>query len=218
MNLVETWVAAFLTLCIFSFLYKDNPFYRFAEHLFVGASAGYLLAVEIRNVVLPNVLQPLLLTRPMTGFNVPGWIWSHMTELIPLTLGLLMLARAFSWTAGWSRWAMAFYVGIYSGIAIPGYVQGFIIAQLADAAKPFGHGWAMLDSILVLVGFLAVTAYFFFSAPHTGAHGVAARVGVFFLMIAFGASFGYTVMARVSLLIARVQFLLRDWLHLLPMS
>jgi hypothetical protein len=43
-------------------------------------------------------------------------------------------------------------------------------------------------------------------------------VGVWFLMIAFGASFGYTVMARVSLLIARVQFLLRDWLHVLPMS
>ena len=31
-------------------------------------------------------------------------------------------------------------------------------------------------------------------------------------MIAFGASFGYTVMARVSLLIGRIQFLLHDWL------
>jgi hypothetical protein len=111
---------------------------------------------------------------------------------------------------------MAFYVGIYSGIAIPGYMQGFIIAQLADAAKPFAPGWGAVGSALVLAGFLAVLAYFFFSAPHTGAHGVAARVGIFFLMIAFGASFGYTVMARVSLLIARVQFLLGDWLHLLP--
>jgi hypothetical protein len=203
---VETWVAAFLTLCFFSFLYKDNPFYRFAEHLFVGASAGYLLAVEIQNVLLPNVFVPLLHNQ------------HHMIELIPLTLGLLMLSRAFDRTAGWSRWAMAFYVGIYSGIAIPGYVQGFIIAQLADAAKPFAHGWAMIGSVLVLVGFLTVLAYFFFSAPHAGAHGIVARIGVFFLMIAFGASFGYTVMARVSLLISRVQFLLRDWLHLLPMS
>ena len=33
-------------------------------------------------------------------------------------------------------------------------------------------------------------------------------------MISFGASFGYTVMARVSLLLGRFQFLLGDWLHL----
>jgi hypothetical protein len=203
---LETWVAAFLTLCIFSFLYKDNPFYRFAEHLFVGASAGYLVAVEYQNVLRPNVFTPLLHNQ------------HHMIELAPLALGLLMLARAFDKTAGWSRWAMAFYVGIYSGIAIPGYMQGFIMAQLADAAKPFAPGWGMVGSILVLAGFLAVLAYFFFSAPHAGVHGIVARIGVFFLMIAFGASFGYTVMARVSLLIARVQFLLGDWLHLLPTS
>jgi hypothetical protein len=30
-------------------------------------------------------------------------------------------------------------------------------------------------------------------------------------MIAFGAAFGYTVMARVSLLIGRMMFLLYDW-------
>ena len=59
-------------------------------------------------------------------------------------------------------------------------------------------------------------SYFFFSARHRGIHGAAARVGIWFLMIAFGASFGYTVMARVSLLISRVQLLHRDWLRLLP--
>lgn len=202
---IGTWVAAFLTLCVFSFLYRDNPFYKLAEHLFVGASAGYLLAVQYQNVLIPNVFQPL--------------VHDHrMLVLIPLLLGLLMLARAFDRTSAWSRWAVAFYVGIYSGIAIPGYMQGSIMAQLADAAKPFAHGWGAVNSALVLVGLLAVLAYFFFSAPHRGAHGFAARVGIWFLMVAFGASFGYTVMARVSLLIARVQFLLGDWLHLLPPS
>ena len=33
-------------------------------------------------------------------------------------------------------------------------------------------------------------------------------------MISFGASFGYTIMARLSLLIGRVTFLFRDWLGL----
>ena len=38
---LEMWVGALLTLMILSFLYRDNPFYRFAESLFVGVSAAY---------------------------------------------------------------------------------------------------------------------------------------------------------------------------------
>lgn len=198
----ETWVAAILTLCIFSFLYRDNPFYKFAEHLFVGASAGYLLAVQYQNVIVPNVIGKV----------------SHgnLLPLIPLFLGVILLGRLWDRTSGLARWSIAFYVGIYSGIAVPAYMQAQIFAQLADAVKPWGTGWEMVNSALILLGFLSVLAYFFFSAPHTGPHGTFARIGIWFLMIAFGASFGYTVMARVSLLIARVQFLLRDWLHVIP--
>jgi len=43
---IGVWIAAGLTLCVFSFLYKDNPFYKFAEHLFVGVSAGYYIALN----------------------------------------------------------------------------------------------------------------------------------------------------------------------------
>ena len=208
MSGIETWVAAFLTLCVFSFLYRDNPFYRFAEHLFVGASAGYLVAVQYQSVIVPNVWMPLA-----TGHRTPQ---SIVLALIPGILGLLMVARAWERFARPARWAIAFYVGVYSGIAVPGYMQGQIFAQLSDAVKPFAPGWGAVNSALVLIGLLTVLAYFFFSAPHTGIHGAAARIGIWFLMIAFGASFGYTVMARVSLLISRVQFLLRDWLHLIP--
>ena len=208
MSLVETWIAAFLTLCVFSFLYRDNPFYRFAEHLFVGAAAGYLLAVQYQNVILPNVWMPLT-----SGTRTP---LSITLAVIPAILGLLMLARLWDRMAGPARWAIAFYVGVYSGIAVPGYLQAQIFAQLSDAVKPFEPGWGAINSALILLGLLTVLAYFFFSAPHRGVHGLGARVGIWFLMIAFGASFGYTVMARVSLLISRVQFLLRDWLHLIP--
>jgi hypothetical protein len=53
--------------------------------------------------------------------------------------------------------------------------------------------------------------FFFFSKEHKGAPEVL-RVSIYFLMVSFGASYGYTVMARVSLLIGRVMFLLDDWL------
>jgi hypothetical protein len=41
---------------------------------------------------------------------------------------------------------------------------------------------------------------------------MASRVGVIFLMIGFGAGYGYTVMSRVSLLIGRFLYLIEDWL------
>lgn len=199
---VQNWIAAFLTLCVFSFLYRDNPFYKLAEHLFVGASAGYLLAVQYQNVIKPNVIGELK--------------QGHLLPLVPLGLGIILLGRLWPRTSGIARWSLAFYVGIYSGIAIPSYLQAQIFAQLADQVKPFAPGWGAVNSALILIGFLTVLSYFFFSSPHRGIHGMSARVGIWFLMVAFGASFGYTVMARVSLLIARMQFLLRDWLHLLP--
>ena len=198
----EVWVAAILTLCVFTFLWRDNPLYRFAEHLFVGVSAGYLLAVQYQNVLKPNVIQKV-------GHG-------DLLPLVPAVLGLLILGRMWQRTTAISHWALAFYVGIYSGIAVPSYLQAQIFAQLADAVKPFEPGWGAINSALVLLGFACVIAYFYFSAPHNRVHRFASRTGIWFLMVAFGASFGYTVMARVSLLIARVQFLLRDWLHLLP--
>jgi len=38
-------------------------------------------------------------------------------------------------------------------------------------------------------------------------------VGIWILMIGFGATFGYTVMARISLFINRLQFLKQNWIR-----
>jgi hypothetical protein len=53
------WIAALLTLFIFSFLYKDNPLYKFAEHLFVGVSAGYIVVQQFWQVLFPNLIEPM---------------------------------------------------------------------------------------------------------------------------------------------------------------
>jgi hypothetical protein len=67
---------------------------------------------------------------------------------------------------------------------------------------------ASLNTLLILVGVVSVLFYFFFSIEHTGSARRLARVGIYFLMISFGAAFGYTVMARMSLLIGRFDELL----------
>ncbi|MEC8931715.1 MAG: hypothetical protein VYB08_09860, partial [Candidatus Latescibacterota bacterium] len=69
--------------------------------------------------------------------------------------------------------------------------------------------------LLILIGVVSVLVYFFFSVEHRGVVGGISKVGIWFLMISFGASFGYTIMARLSLLIGRIRFLLGDWLHVM---
>ena len=50
-----SWIVVFLTLCIFSYLFDDNPFYKAAEHLYIGLSAGYALVMAFWTGVRPNL-------------------------------------------------------------------------------------------------------------------------------------------------------------------
>ena len=72
-----------------------------------------------------------------------------------------------------------------------------------------------IGSLIIVIGVVTGLIYFFFSKEHKGLFGKSAKVGVWFLMITFGAHFGYTVMSRMSLLIGRMDFLLNDWLRLI---
>jgi len=72
------------------------------------------------------------------------------------------------------------------------------------------------QEIVVFIGVMSTLVYFFFSIEHKGAVGVVSKIGVYFIMIAFGASFGYTVMGRLSLLIGRISYLFQDWIPLIP--
>src|SRR5262249_50030971 len=68
----------------------------------------------------------------------------------------------------------------------------------------------LLYNPILIVGVICCLIYFFFSSEHRGATGAAATAGVWFLMISFGASYGSTVMTRVSLFLERASFLLVD--------
>jgi hypothetical protein len=201
---VGIWLGTFLTLCIFSFLYRDNPFYKLAEHIFVGISAGYWATLEWHNVFLPN------LWRPLTQEG-------RLLLLVPFVFGILLFTR-FVRKASWlSRWPMALIIGIYAGITIVGYGSGDLILQIHANLLPLwtDHWLTSVNNILLTVGVITGLIYFFFSKEHKGALGAGAKIGTWFLMISFGASFGYTVMSRMSLLIGRIYFLLGTWLHLL---
>ena len=213
-KLIGVWIAAFLTLCIYSFLYRDNPFYRFAEHLFVGISVGYGIVLSIHQGLIPFAWAPFW--QAITQWH-PGW---GLTKLIPIAIGLLFFARLIPSYAWLIRYPIAILMGIGAGLAIPNVMQADIFRQVHGTLTPFSQihagtlsGPEIFGAILMLIGVISTLTYFFFSVEHRGVVGGVSKVGILFLMIGFGSAFGNTVMGRVSRLIQRVEFLLQDWLH-----
>jgi len=215
-EVVGVWIGAILTLGIFSFLYKDNPFYKFSEALFVGVSAGYWFVVTFWQYFLPKLIDNLALA--YTVLAVEGRIDYHWVYILGGGLGILMLLRLFP-SVGWlSRWSLAFIVGTTAGLQFTRYLESNGIIQVKGTILPLIVGGDLnttIGNIVIVVGTFCGLIYFFFSKEHRGAFGGAARIGVWFLMITFGALFGYTVMSRMSLLIGRMDYLFSNWLHLI---
>lgn len=289
MELIGVWIGIALTLGLYSFLYKDNPVFKFCEHVFVGVGTGYMLIYLAIEVVWPKLLLPLLHlfqwdVVPRLG-RVLGKTWNAPSTpledgetwwlIVPTFFSLFMLVRFVPKLVWLSRWSFAFIVGYTAGNSIYASAQGQLFPQAQATLEPLWNpdgAWGMsLNAVIVLAGVLSVLIYFFFSIEHKGGtpglarsryyllgvggltalaaiwvskshpepewdrargamiiasllsiligfvvcrekHGgiyAISRLGIFFLMIAFGAAFGYTVMARESLLIGRVMELER---------
>ena len=82
-EVISAWIAVFLTLSIFSYLYDDNPFYKAAEHLFIGISAGYGVVIAFWQQVRPNLFGRLW---PKLEENSESILFSIEIESIPISL------------------------------------------------------------------------------------------------------------------------------------
>ena len=188
------WMAAGLTIFLFSFLYRDNPFFKAAEHLYLGAGMGWWFQVYLFNIWKPKVWEPLL----SGDFFV----------LIPAVLGLSLVTQFIPRISWISRYGFTFMMGYGAGLAIPATLSTDFMSQIAGAIQPFTALATMtpmmiFNSLVVAGGTICVLFYFFFSVEHKGAVKKISNIGIYFLMIYFGAAFGNTVMARFSLLYGR---------------
>jgi len=136
----------------------------------------------------------------------------HFSYLIPFALGIMMLLsliQRFSWFA---RWGIAYTVGMAAGLRAYGYLNSNVLAQIKGTIIPVVNTdipfFSLLDvshfnNFIILLGTITGLLYFFFSKEHKGNFGKLTHIGIYFLMISFGASFGFAVMGRISLLIGR---------------
>ena len=232
-DIFGAWGAVFFTLAIFSFLYKDNPFYKIAEHAYIGISAGYWLSIGFWTIIQPNLLGRLWPSKEYSeesfwysiydflGSIVPsifpngGIDKGHnmdLTYLIPLVLGIMMILSIFKQFNWMARWGIAYTGAIAAGLRAYGYLNSYILGQikgtivpLANTEYPIFHisEPSLVNNMLILIGTVTGLLYFFFSKEQSGSFGKITRLGIYFLMISFGASFGFAVMGRISLLIGR---------------
>lgn len=203
------WIGGLLTIFIFSFVYGENPVYRFAEHLYVGCSAGYALSLNFGYIKTLGI-DPLMKGKAIL--------------IIPLLLGLMLFTRYFKSVNYLSRWSMAFLMGIGTGLALYGIADAQFLKQITATFLPLyvtdkSGAFVLLktfNNIIMVVGTLGVLVYFFFSGKQQkGITATGAVFGRWIMMVTFGVSFGNVVMGRISLMLGSLQPILKDMLHVM---
>lgn len=232
---VGVWVAAFCTLGVLSYLYRDNPLYKLVESVVVGVSAGYSFVVGFWD----NLVAKLFLR--LTPRLVHAWAIPlgpgespadpDPTYVIPLILGVMLFLRFVPHLESLAGWPLAFVVGMTAGLKLIVFLEADFLDQIQSTMLPLVVFTAdrqtqtarfnLVDSIkntLLVAGVLSSLTYFYFSVEHRGWIQRVARCGIWVLMITFGSSFAFTVMGRITLLTVRMEFLLGRWLGLIDVS
>lgn len=210
-DLIWLIVSFVLTVCIFSYLFGDNPLFRLATGLLIGVTTGYLAVTIIYQVLLPKLVVPLL--------------QGSLTVLIPLFLSGLLLTKLSPRLSRLGNFSMAYLVASGAAIAIGGALLGTLFTQVKGAMNSMAPAatasvdqkWTLiLEGGFILLGTIASLAYFNFGTREnknkTGKRPPMVRlfsaVGQFFIAVTLGAVFAGVLTSTITALIERSDFLL----------
>jgi hypothetical protein len=212
MDLTWTLISLVLTLMVFSYLLGDNILFRIATYILVGVSAGYLATIIVYQVILPRMIWPIL-----NG--------SYLLPIIPLVLSLLLISKMFPRFANIGNISMAFVVGVTAAVVIGGAVIGTLFGQISATIAGFDlHSSStpnqspiaqLIGGSFILIGTVTTLAYFNFggSSKPNQVSGrppmveLLSRIGEIFIAIALGAIFAGVLIASVTALIERLDFI-----------
>ncbi len=212
-----------LTLMIYSYLLGDNPLYRLAVHVMVGVGLGYAVVVIIYGVIVPQLIGPF--ERILTGEAIEA---GERIQVVAAVLAVFLLLKLSPRTAPLGNVAMGFVMGVGSAVAVGGAVLGTLLPQVSatslalvpgsePSVLPDQSGLAnILAALVVVTGTITSLLYFHFAARPVGRDRVqrpgwivvSAQLGHAFLMITFGSLFAGALIASLSVLTERVQFLI----------
>lgn len=218
---IGVWVAALLTILVWSYLLRDTFLFRIAGSLLVGTAVGYVGAVVINTVLWGRLLAPLL--------NDAEHLFANQWVLfIPLLLGITFLLKLFpNWRSNTvSNLGLAYLFGIGAALAIGGALSGALVPQFAAtviAIDPNGSPADWINGVLIVIGVIGSLLAFRYvtvgARPWQRAYNAVAgawgRVGRAFIMIAFGALLASLITARVSTLVGQLYFMFHDWLAII---
>ncbi len=203
-DLIGLIAGTLLTLLVLSYILGDNPLYRLALHLLVGATVGYGVAVTTVTV-LQTVLPALQSTSP-----------DRVRVLLPVILGILLLFKGFPRWSAWGNFSTALLVGVGAAVAVAGALMGTIIPQAAAVGSLstwLQEGSAgLINGLIVMIGTVGALLAFAFAVPRqpalqrlwNGSVGLLGRIGRLFLLAAFGSAFGIALTASLTVLVGRV--------------
>jgi len=225
-DLLGTFIGFVLTMCVFSYIFGDNVLFRLAIHIFIGVAAAYAAVMIWYNVIWPQLLSPLL-------------FGGQVLLVIPLLLGIMLIAKASQRLSELGSPVMAFIVGVGAAAAVGGAILGTVFPQvnasinLFDLRGMLSEGdlvtaaTKFTNSGIILIGTLTTLVYFHFSVrsqPILSTQRplflrIVSWVGQAFIAITFGALFVGVYAATLGAMIERLDFLLEFFISLIfPVS
>jgi hypothetical protein len=209
-DLLWTTVGFFLTLMILSYVLGDNPLFRVATYLLVGAAAGYLFTLVIYQVLIQRLIFPLMYALPT------GDLGRIALTALPIIASIMLLFKLFSGNlSAVGNLPLAYTIGVGAAVMITGTVTGTILAQAQSTINLFGSA-GLIEASTVLVGTITTLAYFHYGTRSTptpqGAKRylfieVLAWVGKIFIGVTLGALFAGVYLAALSALVNRLDML-----------
>lgn len=195
------------SVAILSYLIGDNPLYRLALHIFIGAGVGYTALIVVHQVLVPRLVEPLTSGRTDVMLFAIG----------PLILFLFLTLKLSPALSDYGNISIAVMLGVGTAIAIAGALRGTLLPQIEASQVSLTPITSInsINNLVILVGTLSTLLYFQFwvrARPTDGVERVlpmriVAGVGRVFIALTLGATYAGMILSGISLFSERLVFL-----------